>query len=401
MVLFIRFFLFVLFTVTITLCAQGENQPESFREYRFLFGPANEIETIAEAGTSLNKIFQDIYFRGLQSRVPSSIQPYTEIIWSAFWTYFFTLWPHEYGHRARARQSGGDFIINNKSFPFPSAEMILPPSLDIKMRTLSSIGGLEINNRMMNQIHMDFYENDYAYADEMIHAFIQEVFFPFYSIIVTPADPDKPSTWTSTRGDPVEAILSVYEKHTGRPAIREDGSVDPELSRYYRESVYVNILWTLLDPMLYQSAKAFGADMNKNHGLMRPWMIGKNRLSWAWGTQFHSSPLGYELYFNNYFRVNGNLYSLYFKTGRPYKNIGLGIRIPGLVKKGGFALGAGCDIWDQDLYGKGASFSVDLRYQFYKGVGLLLDGSWKDEGYLVGRRVGKTKMLYAGFSYRF
>ncbi len=279
--------------------------------------------------------------------------------------------------------------------------MKLPPVMDIKMRSLSIIGGFEINHRMMNQIHMDFYENDFAYADELIHAFIQEVFYPFYTLIVTPADPEKPSTWTSTRGDPVETVLTVYKKRTGRPAIRADGTVDPELARNYRESVYVNILWTLLDPMLYQGAKAFGADMNRNHGLMRPWRLGNSRFSWAYGTQFHPSPLGYELYFKNYFRIKGKLYMLYMKTGRPYRNLGVGVRIPGLVKKAGFTLGAGCDIWDQDIYGSGAAFSVDAGYQLYKGTGLLLNASWKDEGYLVGRRVGKTKMLYAGVFYRF
>jgi len=397
----VRFVLIVILLCTVTLSDQGYSQAEPYREYRFVFGLPDEIETIATAGVSLNKVFMDIYYKGLGPLIPKAVAPFTETIWSVFWTYMFTLWPHEFGHWARAKQVGGNFIIHDFGFPFPKAEMDLPPNIPLEEETLTSIGGFEINNLMKNQTHIDFYHNNFAHADELIHAFIQEIQFPFYAFVVAPADPTKPSTWTDTRGDPVESALSVYKKYTGRPAIRADSTVDPELIDYYREVVYVNVLWTLLDPMLYQSAKAFGADMKKNYGLMTPWMLGDESTAWIYTTQFHPSPLGYELYFTNYIRLNRKLYTMYLKYGRPYKNTGFGIHIPGLFETENFTLGAVVDLWDQDIYGKGAAISLDVEYQLHKNFGLLLKGGWKDKGYLIGRRVEASPILLAGFNYQF
>jgi len=200
----------------------------------------------------------------------------------------------------------------------------------------------------------------------------------------------------------VESVLSVYGDYTGRPAIRTDGTVDPDLIRQYRESAYLSLVWMLLDPMFYRSAGAFGADMKQDHGLMRSSMLVENeRMAWTYGTQFHQSPLGYELYLHNYLRLNGRLYSFYMKGGRPYGNIGVGVQIPGLIENDNFMLGVACDLWDQDLFGRGAALTLDAEYRLGRNLGLLLNGTWKDRGYLIGKRIGNSLTLLAGFSYRF
>ena len=372
---------------------------EEIRDYRFLFGPSDELETIAEAGTSLNKAAHDIYFNRLSPKIPENIAPYTDTAWSVFWTYTFSLWPHEFGHWARAKQAGGDFIIHGYRFPFPDAEMKLPQPLAPEYETLSSVGGFEINTLMKRRTHTRFYRDGFAHADELIHSFIQEVYYPFYAFVIAPADPVAPSTWTDTRGDPVESVLSVYKKHTGRPAIRSDGSVDPKLIDFYRESVYLSLAWTLLDPMLYQSARAFGTDMKEEYGRIDARMFGGDRIAWMYGTEFNSSPLGYELYLMNYLRLNGKLHTLYLKTGRPYKNNGLGIEMHDLFEQGNLTLGCALDFWDQDIYGSGSAFSINAVYRLYKGFGLLADVCMKDKGYLVGKNVEKSTTVLAGVSY--
>ena len=170
--------------------------------------------------------------------------------------------------------------------------MDLPEDLERGEEALASVGGFEVNSLMKRRIHTDFYHKGFGYADELIHAFVQEAFFFAYAFVFTPAEPEEPETWTDTRGDPVESVLIVYKSHTGRPPIREDGSVEPDLISNYRETIYVGLLWTLLDPMIYQSAKAFAVDMDKEHGLMTPWMLGNERNAWSYSTQFHQSPLG-------------------------------------------------------------------------------------------------------------
>jgi hypothetical protein len=399
--LFAQSILVVLLPFIVALSAFGESEIDHYREYRFLFGPTDEVKILATAGVSLNKAFQDIYFRKLESLIPRKIEPVTEIVWSAYWSFFFSLWPHEFGHRARARQVGGDFIIKGFGFPFPSAEMDLPEDLEPGDAGLPIVGGFEVNSLMKRQIHTDFYYKGFGYADELVHSFIQEVYFPFYAFVIIPADPEDPETWTDTRGDPVESVLTIYKSHTGKPPIGEDGSVDPDLIRNYRETIYLSLLWTLLDPMIYQSAKGFAVDMNKDHGLMTPWMLGNERNAWSYGTQFHQSPLGYELYITNYLRLRGKLYTLYVKGGRPYKNLGIGINIPGLIEREKFTLGVACDFWDQDIYGSGAALSFDMEYRFYEGLGFILNAIWKDRGYLIGERTGKTPVFLAGLSYQF
>jgi hypothetical protein len=384
-----------------TVQAQQPGESEPYREYRFLFGEPYAIEEMATAGLSLNRVFADIYLKGLGPVLPEKMRGVGEVAWSIFWTFTFTMWPHDFGHRYRAREMGGEFIIHGYAFPFPDAEMRLPPGLPSEGGSLSSIGGFEVNLLMKRQVHMDFYRKGYAHADELIHAFIQETHYPAYALLLTPANPKEASTWTDTRGDPVESTLSVYEGYYGRSAIRGDGSVDPDLVRLYRESVYLSVLWTLLDPMLYRSVKAFGLEMDEDYGRLYSKMYGNERFGWIYGTEFHATPLGYELYLNNYLRLGGKLYSIYLKGGRPYKNYGIGVQAPELIRTGPLTLGAACDLWDQDIYGSGVSVTLDAEYRFSNHWGLLLKGAWKNRGYLVGRRIEESTLLLAGFGYRF
>lgn len=171
---------------------QEKSQTEPYREYRFVFGLPDEIEVFATAGVSLNKVFTDIYYKGLGPLLPKTVAPFTETIWSVFWTYFFSMWPHDFGHWSRAKQVGGEFIIHKFGIPFPKAEMKLPPNITHEEETLTLIGGFEVNNLMKNQTHIDFYNNNFAHADELVHAFIQEVYYPFYAFVIIPADPLNP-----------------------------------------------------------------------------------------------------------------------------------------------------------------------------------------------------------------
>ncbi|MCK4772606.1 MAG: hypothetical protein KAT18_06780 [Candidatus Latescibacteria bacterium] len=299
------FILAALVTASVNVKAQQSEAAEPYREYRFMFGTLTELDPIATAGLSLNRAVNDIYFSSLEQLLPEKIRPVSEIVWSVFWTFTFTMWPHDGGHWARAQQIGGNFLIHGYSFPFPEAEMKLPSSLEPGEGTLTSTGGFEINYLMSRRTRMSFYRNGWGHADDLIHSLIQETHFPFYAFLLTPADPTDPETWTETIGDPVECVLSVYEDFTGLPAIRTDGSVDPDLVRQYREAVYLSLL------------------------------------------------------------------------------------------------GVACDLWDQDLYGKGAALSLEADYRLSDSVGLILSGTWKDRGYVIGKRIGNCVTLLAGFSYRF
>lgn len=385
-----------------TAKGQQDSTYNHSRQYSLVYGPHYELETFATTGITLNKVFTDIYYRGFANEIPQKLAPWTDTIWSIFWSFMCTMWPHDGGHWSRAQQVGGDFVITKFGFPFPVAEMRLPDVLDPKDETLISIGGHEINFLMREQIHSDYYDKQYIYADELIHAFVQDVLFPFYAFVIASADPTEPSIWLDTRGDPVEYTLSVYKSYTGRPPVRDDGTVDPTLIKQYRESSYLSVIWPLLNPLFYKSLTAFSADMRQNHGLMLgPWMLRGNNVSWSWGTHFHPSPLGYELHLNNYILYNEKLLIVKLKSGRPYKNIGVGISSPRILEKGAFQFGLSADIWDQDKYGNGISMQINAAYRPENGLGLIVKSGYKSEGYLVGRNVDESWILLAGITYDF
>jgi len=168
------FILAALVTASVNVQAQQSEAAEPYREYRFMFGTLTELDPIATAGLSLNKAVNDIYFSSLEQLLPEKIRPVSEIVWSVFWTFTFTMWPHDGGHWARAQQIGGNFLIHGYAFPFPEAEMKLPSSLEPGEGTLTSTGGFEVNYLMSRRTRMSFYRNGWGHADDLIHSLIQE-----------------------------------------------------------------------------------------------------------------------------------------------------------------------------------------------------------------------------------
>ncbi len=385
----------------VTIGAQESGPDDPYREYRLLLGNLTEIEIAATTGHTLNKVFSDLYFRGFGPTLPEKIRPVTDILWQVFWTFTFTMWPHDMGHWVRADEIGGHFLVHGYAFPFPHADMNLPSVLAPGEGTLTSTGGFEVNHLMAYRTHRDYYQRGYAFADELVHSFIQQTHIPSYAFLFTPARATEPGTWTETVGDPVESVLSIYQDRTGRPAIQPDGSVDPELVSLYRETIWIGLFWTLLDPTLHRSLKAFGADLYREHGLMRSQMWGNDRFAWMPGTRFHISPLGYELYLLGYLRLRDRFGVVYLKGGRPFRNLGFGIDLPDLLETGRFSLGLAADLWDQDLYGPGAAATMTAGFRLNPKLRLEVKGNWKDRGYLIGRRIEQSVTLLAGFSYRF
>jgi len=213
-----------------------------------------------------------------------------------------------------------------------------------------------------------------------------------YAFLITPKNPADPDVWTRTSGDPSEYILSVYRRYSGRPALQPDGTVDPELVNLYNESSYLSVLWTFLDPMLYHSFMARETSQMFDAG---------NGLSWTFGTMFNSSPLGYELYWYQYFRYDGKLYIAYARTGKPLKDDGFGLSVPNLVESEKYTVGVSVDLWDQAMFGQGAGVSCSLQYRMTDHWGLGTDAYAKSRGYLLGKRMTENFSLSGSVSYRF
>jgi hypothetical protein len=372
------------------------------REYALLFGGIDDPATFARTGVNINKAMTDAYYYGIGRILPPAVDSFAATAWQVWWSFMMTLWPHEFGHWSRARQIGGEFVFERLAFPWPVCRMDLPASRSLTEDALASVGGFEINSLMRRLALEDFYSRGYSFADELIHSFIQGIYYPGYALAIAQLvhggwiDPCDPDTWINTVGDPVESTLVVYRNFTGRPPITGEGEVDQELATYYWESLAMSVAWTLIDPALYQGARGFGTDMRDGNGLVRPRMFGDDRFSWMYGTMFNSSPLGYELYLIGRFLVSGTYASAYLKYGRPFLNLGAGLSAPALFEIGPAVLGASADYWYEGPYGHGLALGVQAEVAIAKGLSLAAGGGWKSAGYLLGMPLGQSFFARGG-----
>lgn len=371
------------------------------REYAFTIPSGHELDAIAVNSMGLNRAVQDVYTRGIAPAIGNeTARHWLGEGWDVFWTYMFIIWPHEMGHWTRGKQGTGDFIIHNYSLPIPYTTVELADNATLEDEIVISIGGFEINSLMARQTAVEYYQKHYSYADTLINSLMHKMFFSFYSFVVIPQDPTKARTWEYTGGDPVHFVLPTYKRYSGRPAVKSDGSVDKELVALYREATTLSLLWNLLDPFFYQSASAFSDKDRLQPARARPWVLGDYQLGWTYGTLFNPSPLGYELYFNNYIYLADRLYVAWMKYGRPFKNNAFGLHIPQLYRWHKLSLGAQLEVWEQDLYGIGGAFASTVHYDLSRQWSLSVKGQWKDRGYQLGERLQQSGSAYLGFSYR-
>lgn len=389
-------FLTILLFIFSTPAFAEENSPS--REYPFTIGEPLDSRTIVGTGIALNKLSYDVFNTGIAPKLPDSVVPWIEPAWSFFWTFNFTMWPHDYGHWVRANQVGGDFIIESYRFPFPIATMVIPPGATSLDKTMMSIGGFEINTLMRRYTENRYYETGYRDAEDLVHGFIQTIMFSMYTNLIAPADPTKADTWNNTYGDPVDVVKQVFEHYTGRPAVNA-GVVDPELITLYREYYWANLLTVLLDPMTYKMAHAFGEDMRQQPRVHDPWLYQSDNFSWAYTSTFNPGALGYEIRLTQHLKINNHYMRAYIQTGRPFKNRSVGFAMPRFYQLGNIIIGSEIDLWDQDIYGRGNMFTLNSRYRISRSMEMVLDLHWKDDGYIVGHRLEKDAgaLLWAVF----
>ena len=378
-----------------------EPEPRRFdghRQYDLVYASGYDLRTFSVAGPTLNRMTQDVYLYGIAPHLGKTADGILGTAWSAFFTYTTMLWPHEFGHWSRANQVDSQFIFHNAMPILPRTTVQMPASATTADSALLSVGGFEVNSLVARQTQLDFYRRDGAWSDDLAHGLLNEMFFPLYAGLF-PARAKLPITWEQTRGDPVHFVLPVYERHTNRPAVMANGEVDPELVRLYRESVLLSVGWALLDPGMAQQGLAF---FDSGFASRDAWTaIRTDHFRWTWGTQFNPSPLGYELYLSNYLGIEDRTFEVAVKVGRPFKNRGVRIHVPDLYDTDHLRLGAEAELWDQDVHGFGVLFAGEGEVRLKNGLGLIGWLGYKDEGYVLGRPVGRTAFGAVGMSYRF
>ncbi len=389
--------LMILLLIPVCSLAQEKSDTTFHRHYEFGIAPGYDLNNVARNSLTTLKIAQDAFSKGIQPKLPEKLGNVLGGLWSFSFTYLSMIWPHEFGHSMRARQAGGQFKIHNISLPIPYTTMHLPENASLQDHALSVIGGFEINYLTSRNIQDDFYEYNGLYNDELAVAFVHKMMYPIYVSLVVPRDPNKEDTWINTAGDPVHYILPVWKRYSNDMVFLADGSVNPGLVDFYGQSSLLASFIYLLDPVFYkQAAAAFG---KVTDGKRPGYIIGNEHNGWAYGTMFNTSVLGYEVFLNNYVKLNDRLFILRLKTGRPYKNNSITISSPNLYNSEKIKIGTLMEVWDQDIFGKGIMVYSDLSYSISKKFDLDLQLGYKTKGYTIGREIDDKFIAWAGIRY--
>lgn len=312
-------------------------------------------------------------------------------------TYMTLVMSHEFGHTLRADQVGGQFKIHNLSLPIPYTTMHLPDDINLVDEALSVTGGFEVNSLNARTIQRDFIRRGGLGNASLGFAFVNRIMFPLYTSVIVPIDPEEPDVWINTAGDPVHVVLPVFKNYSNGKIFLADSTVNPDLVDFYNRTAMLGSLFNLLDPHFYkEAAAAFG-----NITLIRTprFLIGDHENGWTYGTLFNTSPLGYELYMNNYIHLDGNQFSLYVKYGSPFKNNGLGLAWNNIMENEKMIVSASFETWDQDIFGSGVSGELSMDMKFSEQLGVFVNAGYKTEGYVLGKQLDDGLNLGLGLLY--
>ncbi len=364
----------------------GNVEKEIYRDYHYMIAPNYDLYNSSINIRTTGKLLHDAFTRGIGPQIKNkTVRNISEGVWS-FGTIFYTmLMGHEFGHMLRARQADGRFTIQKFSFPVIYGKMDLPADHSLEENILSVAGGFEVNYLMVKDIQMDLYKHDKLYNDELSLSFTNRLMYPVYFSLIAPVDPEKSETWINTMGDPVHWIKPIWER-SGDSIVESDGSVNPDLSRFYKQAALASLLWNLADMNFYSEvAASFGDNLQ---GKKAKYLIGNHTTGWGYGTFFNTSVLGAELHMINYCRFKEKLYTVQVKYGFPFRNIGVGIgAYDVLAQQSKINFDVMLDVWDQAFYNEGFALTVNTNYKLGDHFDLVVQSGYKTEGYLIGRIV--------------
>lgn len=367
------------------------------RKYQLAFYNQNDLRISSINGITANRILLDTFRKEVKSKMNSKLGNVSYGIFSFATVYMTMIWSHEFGHSLRANQVGGEFRIHNANLPIPYTTMHLPDDISYVDEALSVTGGFEVNHLNIRKIQSEFLSQNGTYNEDLGFAFANRMMYTIYTSLIVPINPEERDVWIDTAGDPVHCILPVFKNYSNDKIFMDDETVNPELVKYYRQSSLLGTFFNLFDPQFY---KEIGATFGKSDKVRRPtFLIGDFENGWTYGTLFNVSPLGYELYMNNYVHLKGNQFSLYAKYGNPFKNNGIGIRWANMIDRPALKMSSTIDLWDQDIFGKGFSGEVEADYTISKKFALNAILGYKTNGYVLGKQLNKGVNLGFGLVY--
>lgn len=397
----ISLFIFVNYSIASSDTTNVEQGSTYHRDYTLLYSPNYDMLNSVENSRTAAKLLMDAFYRGLGSKIENkTIHNVSGFLWSFAVTWSSTMWPHEFGHKLRALQFGGDFHIEKVTFPVAFGAFDFPEDVSARDELLAIIGGIEANSMITRNIQLDHYRNNGLYNDELYVSFFNKLIYPTYALLLM-IDPSDPEVWLDNGDETCFGDFACFARFIwemdGKDIFLDDATINPDFVSFYHQAGIIGLLWTVADLNFYRGAKAIAA--GELNGQRPKYLIGNNTNGWAYGTMFNISVLGSEMYLNNYFRLNKGFYSAYIKYGFPFKNNGIGISAHDIIDFPNFKADINIDLWQQKFFGNGFSATTNFYLSLNEKFDIIAQTGWKSEGYLIGRPVDEGFIGFAGLRY--
>lgn len=368
------------------------------RTYDFGIYNNHDLRNSSVNAISTYRLINDGFDAAIFSKMNPKAGKITKGVFNFATIYLTMLWSHEFGHSIRARQVGGKFNIHNFGLPVPYTTADLPDDISLLDEAVFVTAGFEVNYLNVRNLQSQFIKQNGLWNEDLSLSFANRLMYPIYTTLIVPIDPEEQNVWVETAGDPVHYILPVFRNYANDQVFLEDGAVNPKLVKLYNQATIFASFFHLLDPQFYRE---IGASFGNADKIRKPvFLIGDYNNGWTYGTLFNASPLGYELYMQNYLHLKGNQYGLYLKYGRPFKNIGLGLSMNDIIKLEKFSADALLELWQQDIFGNGVSAEISGLWQVSERFGLHFNIGYKTDGYLLGKQMDEGFNFGIGFSMR-
>lgn len=367
------------------------------REYQVSYFNQLDLRNSSYNSIAVHRLMLDAFKFGIKPHVSEEFGAIGYGVYSFGITYLTMIWSHEFGHSLRAKQVGGHFNIHNAKLPIPFTTMELPDDISLPNEALSVTGGFEVNYLTVRHMQREFIEHNGSYNEDLSYGFANRLMYPIYTTLIVPVNPEDRDIWINTAGDPIHCILPVFKEYSNGQVFMADSSVNPELVKFYTQSAILGTYFNLLDPQFYREvAAAFGKQSKDRKPVF---LLGDHSTGWTYGTLFTVSPLGYELYMNNYIHHEGKQFSLYLKYGRPFKNNGVGLRWANIVDSDVVQMSALMEFWDQDIFGRGVSSEIQTDIKINTLFSLNLTVGYKSQGFILGKQIDAGANLGFGLTY--
>ena len=346
---------------------------------------------------STYRLLHDGFEKGVSSKMNPKLGKISQGIFDFASIFLTMVWSHEFGHSLRARQVGGKFNIHNFGVPIPYTTADLPESISLVDETIFVTAGFEVNSINVRSLQSQFIRQNGLWNSDLSFSFANRIMYTIYTSIIVPIDPKDKEVWIHTAGDPVHYILPTFKNYSNDNVFVQDSAVNPELVSLYNQANIFGAFFQLLDPQFYREV---GAAFGNTSKIRRPlFLIGDYENGWTYGTLFNASPLGYELYLQNYIHFNHMQFGLYAKYGRPFKNLGLGVSMNHILDFEKLKTDVILEIWQQDIFGNGVSLETQTKLMLSKNIGINLNIGYKTEGYLLGKQLKEGINLGFGLSF--